>query len=583
MRRFIIGILAFIGTLTLALGFLFFWSLHRMGSPSLPSLTPEASLVLSLTLGDESLAEQPSHRGIRGLIENASLSVYEVIEGINHAAHDPLVKGLLLTLEGKALKLATTQEIREALKAFKATGKFIYTYTDSFGALSNGTMNYYLAAVSTQIWMLPLGTLNFIGLMTEIPFARKALDDLKISPQLGRREEYKGFLESITEADFTQPYRENMQRIIDAFATQIVTDVAADRNLPIAEVRKMLDTGPHAPNAAVTTRMIDQVGYKDQVKDAIKDLLGQKPTYHPFEAYASSLTHRSKGEKIAIIYAVGGIAKGRALRNPLGEEATMDALEIAQTIREAGEDTTIKAIILRIESGGGDPIATSLIGREVERLKTKKPLIVSMANYAASGGYWIACAARKILAHPGTLTGSIGFYAGKIVTQGFWEQLGVYWGEIHSGDNAAIWSSGQDYTEAGKQKFNDYLDQVYDIFQETVSRGRNLSREAVHKIAKGQVWTGAEAKGNGLVDELGGLTAAIALAKKEIGLATGDPFTLVHLPAARSFLDFIFDSRQDYVSQIFARHPSLQVLLKQLDGILAPPHMAMKIPSLDSK
>lgn len=581
MRRFIVRILAIIGATTLLVFLIFFWSLYRLASPSLPLISLEDSYVLNLTLGSQPLPEQPhSGGGFMALVEGSPLSVRTIVEGINHAAGDKNVKGILLTLEGNALKIATVQEIREALKTFQAEGKFIYTYTDTFGELSNGTLNYYLAAATTKIWMTPLGTLNFTGIMTEVPFAKKALDDFKIRPQVQRREEYKGFAESITESDFTPPYKENMQRLIDILTTQIVTDVAADRKLEVTEVRKILDTSPHTPPHAVNARMIDHMGYKDQVKDAIEKLVGKKPAYYPFDSYTRTLKPSSGGEKIAIIYATGAISKGKAMRNPVWDDAVMDAPEIARSIREAGEDEDVKAIILRIDSGGGNAIASDLIGREMDQAKLKKPVVVSMSNYAASGGYWIACNAHKIVAQPGTLTGSIGVYAGKIVTQGFWDHYGVHWGEIHNGDHAAIWSTGQDYSEQGRRKLDEYLDQIYDIFQEKVAHGRTLTPEKVRQIAKGQVWTGVEAKENGLVDALGGLTTAIGIAKKEAGLAIDAPVTLLHLPAPKSVTDLIFDRNRNNETEILARYPSVRMVLQRLDGLFASPQIEMKIDPL---
>lgn len=581
MRRFILGFFAIIGAFTFLIILALTWTLYRVSSPSLPLFTTGDSYVLSMTLGDEAIVEQPDRGGIMALVQGHPKSVHMLIDGINHAADDKLVKGIFLTLEGNVLKTAVVQELRDAFKAFKAKGKFIYTYSDSFGELSNGTTNYYLAAATSKIWMMPLGTLNFNGLMIEIPFAKKALEDFKIRPQIGRREEYKGFIESLTESDFTLPYKENMQRVINALTSQIVTDVAADRGLDGGEVRKILDASPYTPKAAVAAKMIDEIGYKDQVKEAIEKIIGKKVTYYAFDSYAQAIKEPSSTDNIAIIYAEGSISKGKTARSPLSEEMVMDAPEIAKSIREAREDDSIKAIIMRIDSGGGNPIASEMIGHEIELTKGKKPVIVTMSNFAASGGYWIACNARKIVAQPSTVTGSIGFYAGKIVTQEFWHHYGIHWGEIHSGDNAAIWSTSQEYTEKERQKFNEYLDQIYDIFQDKVVNGRGLSREKVRQIAKGQIWTGVEAKEHGLVDALGGLTTAIALAKQEAGLAADAPVTLLSFPSSKSILSMMFTRNSESDTGVLARYPSLQRALQHLDAALTPAHIDLKIETIN--
>jgi protease-4 len=451
MRRFIVGFFALIGFLAFLPIVALIFSLYRWSAPTLPFLNQDDPYVLSLTLGDESLREHTPRGGVASLIEGSTQSVHTLIEGINHAAKDDHIKGLLLTFEGNVLKQATAQEIRDALKAFKASGKFIYTYAHSFGELSNGTMNYYLAALSSKIWMMPLGTLNFNGIMIEVPFAKKALDDLKIHTQLGHREEYKGMIESLTQTDFSPPYRENMQRIISALTAQIIKDVAVGRGLEVDEVQKILNNSPYTPKEAIDHKMIDEIGYKDEVKEAIQKLLGKKPTYRDFDSYSQSMKSPSGKDKIAIVYAEGSISKGKATRSPLSDELVLDAPEIAKALREAREDDSVKAIVLRIDSPGGNPIASELIGREMELTKPKKPVIVSMSNYAASGGYWIACNARKIVAQPGTITGSIGFYAGKIVTQELWDSLGIHWGEIHEGNQAGIWSSGHLYSDAEQE------------------------------------------------------------------------------------------------------------------------------------
>jgi protease-4 len=577
MRRFIVGILAIIGAITLFLLLSLGWTLHRLSSPSLPASSSESPMVLNLTLGNQKLPEQPRTKGLMSLIEGTPLSVYSIVTALNHAATDKNVKGILLTIDGNALNIATIQEIREALKAFKATGKFIYTYADTFGEISNGTKNYYLASASTKIWMMPMGTLNLIGISLEVPFAKNALEDFKIRPQLGRREEYKSMPESATEADFSAPYKENTQRILDTLISQIVTDIATDRSLTAEQVRDVLNTAPHLPEKAISTKMVDELGYMDQVKDAIEKLNDKKPNYVPFDSYAHSLNPPPKGKKIAIIYAEGTIAKGKAQWNPLSDEFAMDAVEIAKSIRNAAEDSSISAIILRVDSGGGNPFASELIGREMDRAKAKKPTIASLSNYAASGGYWIVCNAHKIVAQPSTLTGSIGVFAGKFVTEGFWENYGVHWGELHNGDNSAIWSTGQNYSENGRKKLEEYLDQIYGIFLKKVAAGRNLPLEKVRLIAKGQVWNGVEAKENGLVDALGGLNTAIEIAKKEAGLADDTPVTLVHFPVEKTILAMLLDRGREGEAHALSRYPTFRQALQKLDGIFAKPQIELKI------
>ena len=580
MRRFIFGLFATLGAFTFLLILGLSWSIYKLSSPSLSFASNSPNQVITLTLGDQLLDEQPQNRGLISLVKGKSIALHTIISGLNHAAQNSNVKGVFLKIEGNALRIATIQELRDAIKAFKTTGKFVYTYTDSFGELSNATGAYYLAAASSKIWVMPIGGFNFNGLIAEIPFAKKGLEDYKIIPQMGRREEYKGMVESFTESDFTPPYRQNMQRLLDNLSTQIINDVAADRNLKSEEVRKILNTAPHTLTQALAAKMIDEMGYKDQVKKEIEKQVGSKPTYVEFEVYSNTIKEPSQGDQIAIVYAEGTISKNKMAHNPLSDDSVMDAVEIAKTIRETGENKNIKAVILRIDSGGGFPVPCELIAREVELLKSVKPVIVSMSNYAASGGYWIACNARKIVAQPATTTGSIGVYAGKIVTQAFWDHYGIHWGEIHTGDNAAIWSTGKEFSEEGRQKFNGYLDQIYAVFQEKVAKGRNLSPEKVHQIAKGQVWTGVEAKEHGLVDELGGLLKAIEIAKKEAGIGAHDPVHLRHLPEPKSLFEAVFERNQSSEAKILAQFPALRSFLKYVNGLFAPARVELTVDPL---
>ncbi|MBM3468662.1 MAG: signal peptide peptidase SppA [Alphaproteobacteria bacterium] len=577
MRRFFLRFFAAIGALTVLIFLIFAWSVYQLSPSTSTVASNDSDVVLCLTLGDQTLAEQPSSRGLSSLIHGQSISTYSIIEGLHHAAKDKRIKGVFLSLEGSNLNIATAQEIREALKVFKATGKFVYTYADTFGELSNGTKNYYLASLSTKIWMMPLGTLNTVGIMIEVPFAKKLLEKAKIHPQMGRREEYKGFVESLIETDFTPPYKANMQRVIDNLSAQIISEIAADRGLEVAEVQKIFNTSPLLVAQAQEAKMIDAIGYKDQVKESIENHIGKKPKYVSFDSYSRLIKPPSTKEQIAIVYAEGVISKGKGGRNPFSEESVMNAAEVAKSIHDAAEDKDIKAIVLRIDSGGGSAIASELIGHEIERAKTKKPIIASMSNYAASGGYLIACNATKIVAQPTTVTGSIGVYGGKIVTEGFWENFGVHWGDIHNGNNAQIWSRGSPLSTHGWKKLNDYLDQIYILFQNKVAIGRKLPLKKVHEIAKGQIWTGTEAKEKGLIDALGGLNVALELAKNEVGLGTDAPITLVHLPAPKSFIELLFDTDRSDVGEILAHYPTLTTILKYLEILAPKPQIELKL------
>lgn len=467
--------------------------------------------------------------------------------------NDPKIKAVLLMIEGSSLGFAQIQEIREALKKFKESGKPVYAFADSFGDLSNGTGSYYLASVATEIWLQPLGNLNLTGIFIETPFARKALDNLKINPRIDRREDYKGFMESVTESDFTPAVRANMQRIVNGLTEQMIADISQSRQFDVETARRLINNGPYVSAEALQEKLIDQIDYLDVLKNKlIEDFLKEKEksSDHSFVSLGQYVSHKQTEvdhkAKIALVFGEGPILNSTKGNGLMDNDYMIVGRKMAKAIHDATEDKDVKAIVLRLNSGGGSPTASETIWRQVKIAQEKgKPVVISMSDYAASGAYWIASKAKKIVAQPGTLTGSIGVLAGKIVTSAAWENYGIHWGEVHNGDNSAMWSTSQDYSKKGWERLQVMLDNIYGTFLIKVSEGRHMDKEKVRSLAQGQVWTGLEAKENGLVDALGGLSEAIDLAKQEIGLTPETQVNLQEFPKPLSFSERLFGLAAD--------------------------------------
>jgi len=550
VKRFILFFFATIGVLTIALMILIFLGSKYYFFPT--DGVPERvfpKTILTLRLGKEPLKESLSRfpfsfsMGLGG-----SSTLKEVLTNLEYALTDNRIKGLLLLIEGGHLGLAQTQELRQALINFRNSGKFVYAYADTFGEFDNGTMSYYLATAANKIWLQPSGTLGLTGLIVEIPFAKDALDTLKVLPRIERREQYKSLPESFTENDLSPSYRENMQDVLGNLTKQLTADMALGRQIDSQTMEKLINQGPFLGHESVTYKLIDAIGYFSAIKAEIAATLKKeeqarsdhaieshsKPTYMPLASYGRYVTKQKSDNVFALVCVDGIITRTPYNGSEDGnEEEEPDEDIIVKGLRQARYDPAVKAIILRLNTGGGSAIASETIWQEVKEIVAAgKPVIASMGDMAASGGYLIATAASKIVANPASLTGSIGVYSGKIVTAGLWGHLGVHWRSISKNDNATMWSSGHDFNEHQKRRLHAIVDEIYNTFQQKVMQGRNMSQDKVHTLAKGRVWTGQQGLEKGLVDALGGLMEAITIAKKEVGATSDEIFVVEDFPKA---------------------------------------------------
>jgi protease IV len=460
--------------------------------------------------------------------------VRDVVEALERASADGRVRALFARIGGR-MGLAQVQEVRDAVARFRAGGKPAIAYAETFGERGPGNAAYYLATAFSEIYMMPSGDLNLTGLIARTPFLRGTLDKLGVIPRVDHRREYKSLRDILVERRYTEPHRQATRKVLESWLGQIVAGIADARRLPESEVQALVDRGPFLGKEAVEAGLVDGLAYRDEALEKAKVGAGRDVVVLDIARYRDrSVRPRRRGRVIALIHGVGMIQRGRSRFNPLSGATRLGADTVAAAFRAAVRDKEVKAILFRIDSGGGSYVASDAVWRETVRAKEAgKPVIVTMGNLGGSGGYMIAAAAHRIVAQPATLTGSIGVVGGKLVATGLFDRTGVTWDEVRAGENADMWSQTKDYTPAQWKRLQDMLDRIYDDFTTRVARGRNLPMEKVLEIAKGRVWTGEDARALGLVDKLGGFPAALRLAREAAGIPLEAPVRLKTFPPAR--------------------------------------------------
>ena len=501
--------------------------LSGMKAPSVPS---KAILEVDLERG---LPETASESPFAVFGGERPLTLRDVVDALEKAGGDPHVVGLVARLGAAPIGVAEIQEVRDAVKAFRAKKKFAVAYSETFGEFAPGNGAYYLATAFDEVWLQPSGDVCLNGLVAESPFVRSALDKLGVKPEFGQRYEFKNAMNTFTETKFTDAHREATSKLVSSLYGQMVRGIAEGRKLTEEEVRALVDRGPFLGPEALEARLVDGLAYRDEVLDKLRKKGGADAKLFGLAAYLKKegRPHESGRRTIALVYGVGGVARGRSSENPVTGGQTMGSETVAKAIRTAVADRDVAAILFRVSSPGGSYVASDTIWREVVLArKAGKPVIVSMGDVAASGGYFVAIPADKIVAQPGTITGSIGVLGGKMVTTAMWEKVGLTFDQVELGANANMWNASKSFTPAEWERFNAWLDRVYTDFTSKVAEGRKLPKERVLEIAKGRVWSGEDAKGLGLVDALGGYPVALKLAKEAAKIPAGEAVKVAVYP-----------------------------------------------------
>ena len=484
-----------------------------------------APLILELDL-TEGIAEEPPSDPLTALTTMRRPRLADVLDGLRRARSDDRVKALVAKVGGRPIGLAQVQELHAAIREFAGSGKLTVAWAETFGDFSPGNVPYYLATAFDRIYLQPSGDLGLTGISVQNWFYRGALDKLGVEFQVGARGEYKSAAERLTEHGFSGPAREALQRLAASIVEQLAGAIAQRLEIPAQDARTLIDRGPFVAGEALDTGLVDALGYRDEVYAAVREAAGPDAYLLYLGRYQRARTLGERARKlptpaedgVALIYATGPIRRGRTARSPLGG-SSMGSDTMSGALRSAVADHRVKSIVLRVNSPGGSYVASDTIWREVVRARQAgKPVVVSMSEVAASGGYFIAMAADTIVAQPGTITGSIGVISAKPVLGQALDRAGVNTDSVTEGAHADMFTTSRPYSDEEWEKINGWLDRIYADFTGKVADGRGLSRDQVQEIARGRVWTGADAAGIGLVDELGGLDTALAVARQKASL-----------------------------------------------------------------
>jgi len=459
------------------------------------------------------------------------------------ARQDPSVKGVAVYIQNARFGLAKAQELRRLLRSFEDEGKFVECYLETAGEGQNGTLAYYLATACSEISLAPAGDLNLVGLLADATFFRGTLDRLKIDPDFTQVGDYKGSGEVYTEYQLSPEARETLDTLLDDFHSDIVDVVAEARDLTDAEVRRLIDGAPYDAGQALALGLVDHLSYPDEFRQRLRDRFGEEPRLVTALEYADRA--RGRGDRrLAVVFVQGTLVRGHGGVDPWSGELSAGSDDLDELFQRLLDDPEVAAVILRIDSPGGSAQASDLILRQVSRLAEQKPIVVSMSDLAASGGYYIAARAHRILAHESTLTGSIGVVGGKLATRRFQQELlGVSHDTLKRGENADFYSLLDPFSEAQRERYRELMERTYDTFVGHVAGGREMTRDQVLDLAGGRVWSGSRAVELGLVDEIGGLERALAVARELGGLAPGEAPLPRFYPEPPTLVDILLEPR----------------------------------------
>ena len=468
--------------------------------------------------------------GVIGQLMEPPPTVRSVTEALRKAKVDKRVTGVVIRPAGTAALWAKVQEVRDAIIDFKSSGKPVIGYLEQ-----GAEQEFYLASAASKVFLMPTASLDLTGVASYELFLRGTLDKIGAYPDALHVGEFKTASNIYTEKTYTPSHREMAESLNRDLYEQLVQGLADARGKSPEEIRRLIDHGPFLPEDAVRAGLIDDVAYEDELDDKVQLATGTPRFLSPKDYRGVSLTSLglNRGQRIAVLYAVGVISTGESS----DDGSVVGSDTIVQELRRIRADDSIKAVVLRIDSPGGSAIASDVIWREVMLTREAKPVIASMSDVAASGGYYIAMPAHQIVAEPATLTGSIGVVMVKFVIDGTFEKMGMNLEGVTNGKYADMYSPVRPFTPEERKKVEEQMQATYEAFVEKAAAGRSTTPERIDAIAQGRVWTGKQARELGLVDELGGLNRAIALAKSRANIAEDDEVELVIYPQRRSIYE----------------------------------------------
>lgn len=507
--------------------------------------------------------------------------------------NDREVAGIVFKIGNIGVGWGNLQEIREKLTELRDAEKEMIAYLEG-----GGNAAYLLATAMDRIVLMPTGNLNLIGLRAEILFMKGLLEKLDIEADMIAMGKFKSGVEPFTRDNMSDEFRESMTTLLDDLYNQMLQKIADGRDgITPEDAAKLIDSGPFTAQEAHHAKLVDELHYYDELLEAIDEekadeaqvvkdddtkkrkmpdtsnVLGLMQLFNMFTSPQRAKA-RPADKQIALIYASGPIIP--SISTPFTTTSMITPKTLKKAFKKARNDDAVQAVVFRVDSPGGSALASDLIWREVMLTQREKPVIVSMANMAASGGYYISMAAQKIVAQPGTLTGSIGVYGGKLNLKGLYNKIGVNKEIITHGQNATLYSDYGNFTDSERERVEKLMKTVYEQFVNKAAAGRQTTFDEIDAVAQGRVWTGKQAKELGLVDELGGLDTALAIAKKEVGITDKDKVDIVVLPEQKTFFEQVMESMLDEEMsisetlslQLIQRHPLFPMLKLQWHRII---------------
>src|SRR5690242_12673591 len=506
-RKTVWIILGIFGALILVaiLGIAVLWIALRKGEPTIRD-----NSVLALRVAG-SLPDYSPDDPFKRFFGGPDQSLTGLVMQFKKAKVDNRIKAILLDIDTSGVGWGKAEEIRDAITDFRSSGKPVYAYIE-FGL----NKEYYIATACDKIIVPPPGELFINGLAADVMFFRGSLDKLGVYPDIYQIGKYKSAGDMFTQKQMTDAHREYINSMLDDLFNRYVNTIAQARHKSPDDVRKLIDDAPYSAAQAKQAGLIDDSMYHDGVEPESLGL--------------------NKGERVAVIYATGDIGSGSSQNSPSGDQS-IGSDTLSKAVTDAAADKSIKAIVLRVDSPGGSGLASDIIWHAVEAANQKKPVVVSMGDVAASGGYYISASAAKIVAQPSTITGSIGVVAGKPVMRGFYDWLGISNEYVLRGKNAGMFRETEKFSDDERAKFEQWIkDTYYNDFVPKVAKGRKKDPQFIDSVGQGRVWTGGQAKDRGLVDEFGGLDKAIEVAKQLANIPANKGVERVILPYPQTFL-----------------------------------------------
>ena len=557
----IVGIFAFFFVL-----FIFLVILGAIGGAT-ASMKAKDSYVLSLDL------RKPlrDHTAGDSLFGPTPGSVVDIARALNRAKKDKFVKGLFIRANQFGMTPASAEEIRLAIQDFKSSGKFVITHAQGFEGTS--IMPYHAVSASDEIWMQDTTGFSVAGLHSESEFYGGIFEKFDAEPQIDQFYEYKSAANTYTQKGYTEAHREATTSYLTSLFDNAVSQISIDRGLTVQQIEELLTNAPHSAEDALAAKMVDKMGHVEEARDYAREKAGgKKIKFKTVKSYGPGNNYT--GTTIAFIGGQGGVMTGQSNNgaSPFSRGGiTMGSDTIAKAFDEAAKNKNVKAIVFRVSSPGGSPAASDQIHDAVARAQSKgKPVIISMGQYAASGGYYVSANADKIVAMPATITGSIGVLGGKVALEGTFAKVGYNIDGITIGGNyAGAYSADTPFNQNQRAAYRGQLEDIYEDFTSRVAEGRDIPLERVKEIAKGRVWTGLQAKEIGLVDELGGIMKAIEVAKELAEIDEDTKINLKRYPRAKT--------TSEQLEQLFGGSAQMRENMSQLNEIMNLPEVQAAI------